>query len=137
MCAIPFTWASCIDVNKLDRWLTEWAEEQIYSADCCGYSGINIVERILRDPGRSTKGSRHKVLWWPRNYRVGRVSRAMHQIPVMSQLCLIVEFGKIVKPENGQVLEKHEFSINYGFGARKFDRYVRKAKNKLSRILWG
>jgi hypothetical protein len=136
-------------MKKLDFWLTEWAEHQVNIMHRCGYSGVNIIEKILKDPGISTGGSKHRVLWWPKNKRIAQMSRAMknkriaqmsramHQISPYSRLCLVVEYGRIVQQKNGQILTKKEFCAKRGHSCAFFDECVRDAKNKLRVILRG
>jgi len=96
-------------VRKIDVLLTEYAEDVVNSMTDTGFSGINIIEKILRDPGISTQGSKHRVLYWHRNKRIAKMSKAMHHVSQRGQLCLIVKYGRIVK-EDGQILTRQEFS---------------------------
>jgi len=120
--------------DKIDSLLKEWAYDQVRTLHRSGYSGINIIEKILKDPGIATRGSKHRVLWWPKNKRLAKVSRAMHRISQRGQVCLVVEYGEIVKPDDGQILTKQEFSRFLGISSRKFDEEVRNAKNKLYQL---
>ena len=123
--------------RKLDYLLQEWAQGCVTDMGKSGYSGINIIEKILRDPGISTKGSRHRVLWWPRNRKMARMSKAMHQIPKRRQVCLIVEYGGIVNDDNGQLLTKKDIRAHFGLKCKDFDIYVKKSRKRLREILRG
>lgn len=120
--------------RKLDFWLKEWAQDVVRNMDRSGFSGINVIEKILRDPGVATGGSKHRVLWWPRNRRLAKIYRAMHRIPQRDQVCLVVEYGGIVK-EDGNLYTKQEFSREVGIGVRKYNETVKKAKTKILEIL--
>jgi hypothetical protein len=124
-------------MKKLDFWLTEYCEHQVNIMHRSGYSGVNIIEKILKDPGIATGSSKHRVLWWPKNKRIAQMSRAMHQISPYSRLCLVVEYGRIVQQKNGQILTKKEFCAKRGHSCAFFDECVRDAKNKLRVILRG
>ena len=117
--------------NKIDADLTVWAREKVSTLHRSGYSGINIIEKILRDPGIATGGSRHRILWWPRSKRLAKMSRAMHRVSQRGQVCLVVEYGEIVKPNNGQILTKQEFSRYLGISVKIFDKNIKKARNIL------
>ncbi len=122
-------------MKKIDSLLTEWARDCVRTAHQSGFSGINIIEKILHDPGISTRGSRHRIHWWPSNKRIAEVSRAMHQVSQRGQLCLIVEYGKVVKPQDGQILTKEEFSKFMRFKVKVFDENITTARNILIPLL--
>ena len=121
--------------KKLDRWLVEYCEDIVNTLHRSGYSGINIIEKILKDPGISTGGSRDRILWWPKNDRMAKMSKAFHQISGYSRLCLVVEYGRMVLPENGQILTKEMFCRKLGKSCAFFDVCVKQAKTKLRYIL--
>jgi hypothetical protein len=51
-------------------------------------------------------------------------------------MCLIVQFGRIVDPDNGQIVDAVTFSQDQpGMDLRRFHKNCREAKNKLSIIL--
>ena len=116
--------------------LHKWAEDIADAADKTGFSSINIIEKILRDPGYSTKNSKHVVLWWYRNKHIAAMSKAMHQVPISMQICLVVEYGRILKGD-GQILTKKEFCAKTGYSCALFDSYIRVSKKKLRGILRG
>ena len=118
-------------MNKIDFDLMLWAEDQVNTMHRSGFHGMNIIYKILKDPGISTGGSRHRILWWPKSKRIARMSKAMHQVSQRGQLCLLVEYGKIVKLHDGQILEKAEFSRFMGFGCKCFDANVKISRNIL------
>lgn len=120
--------------RKLDGWIAEWAMSIVRDSRRSGYSGINVVERILRDPGISTRGSNHRVLWWPRNHRIAKMSKAMHQIDKVSQIVLIIDAGCIVN-DDGTIFTKHDLARNSSVGVRRFNEMRKISKRKLSRIL--
>lgn len=122
-------------MKQIDFDLTLWAEDVVNKMHRSGFSGINIIEKILKDPGISTSGTRHRVLWWPRSKRIAKMSRAMHQVSQRGQLCLMVEYGRIVKPHDGQILEKREFSRFMGFKTEVFDENITMARNILIQLV--
>ena len=119
--------------RRIDGLLSEWAEDIVLNAHKSGFSGINVVEKILRDPGISTGGSRHKAHWWPRNKRIAMMSRAMHNIGHVSQIVLIIHYGRILK-EDGTVFTKHDLAKTSSIGLRRFNEIRRKAVTKLQVI---
>ena len=123
-------------MSKFTYDLKEYAEHIVNTAHKSGYSGINVVEKILRDPGFSTDGSRDRVLWWPRNRRIAKMSKAMHQIGPIPQICLIVQHGRIVK-EDGNIFNEGDFVKNSSLSLREFHKYVGDAEKKMRRILKG
>ena len=120
--------------KKLDDLLKEWAYDRGRTMHRPGYSGINILEKLLRAPGIATRGSRHRILYWPRSKRLGKMERAMHRISQRGQCCLIVQYGDIVKPEDGQILTKQEFSRFLGISVNKFDKNITDSRNTLINI---
>lgn len=123
-----------MSANRLDGLIAEWAEDVVNRCHLSGYYGINVVEKILRDPGRSTKGSQHRVLWWPRNKRTAKISKLMHQIDVVSQICLIVAHGGLLK-DDGNVFTKHDLAKSSSVNVRRFNGLVKNAKSKLLKKL--
>ena len=124
-------------MRSLESDLVVWAEDRVNTAHCCGYSGINIIEKILKDPGISTQGTRHRIHWWPKSRRIYKIGRAMHQISAVDQVCLIIKYGRLINPDNGQIVTDVECALELGFGLRRFEKNVIEAQNKLSRILKG
>ena len=128
-------------MRNLDSLLVEYCEHLVNTYHRSGYSGENIIHKILNDPGISTQGSRHRVLWWPpfrgrKQRRIYDMGRAFHRLDILQRMCLIVEYGRIVDPDNGQIVDAFTFSQDQpDMGLREFDRLCRKAKTKLSRIL--
>lgn len=98
------------------------------------FSGINVIEKILRDPGISTGGSRDRILWWPKNRRLAEISRAMHQVSPVERICLVVKFGRPMNDDGTIFTEKH-LSKNSSVGVRDFKRNCSEARKKLRRIL--
>lgn len=120
--------------RRIDGLLSEWAEDIVLNAHKSGFSGINVVEKILRDPGISTGGSRHKVHWWPRNKRIAKMSRAMHQIDSVSQVCLIVKYGRIVN-DDGSIFDEKQLVRNSSIGMNDFLRLVGRARFRLNQLV--
>jgi len=118
----------------LSQDLDEWCRDQVNNAYSSDFSGINVIEKILRDPGMSTDGSRDRVLYWPRSKRIARISRAMHQVDPISQVVLIVASGHIIN-EDGTVFSKHMLAKRSSLTVRRFNELRKKAKLLLSSIL--
>lgn len=122
-------------MSKLDSDLTMWAEDIVNTIHRTGYTKISVIERMVSDPGIATRGSKHRVLWWPRNKRIARISRAMHQVHPYGRLCVVVEYGRLVQSHNGQILTKKEFSRKKGHSCAFFDICVKEAKKKIRYLL--
>jgi hypothetical protein len=120
----------------VDRWGIEWAESCISDAYKSNYSGINVVERILRDPGITTDLSQHKVLWWPKSWRVGRVSKAVHQLTPLERIVLIIHWGHVLS-DDGTRFTKKELAQNSSISVSRYHDIKRTARAKLSMILKG
>ena len=126
-------------MNKLDTDITEWAEGILHDLDKSGFSGINIIEKILRDPGISTRGSRHRVHWWPRGARdkqrrMAKMSKAMHQVTPTGQICLVIKHGRMLRGD-GNIYTKYDLRKDSSIGLRRFNDECRIAKTKLREIL--
>ncbi len=98
----------------MDDWLIsdlkEWAKHEADQLQETNFSPINVIEALLRSPGRSTRFGGHRILYWPKNRRLGRMSRAMAQVvPPANQACLVVKFGEILDPETGQLFTPKDF----------------------------
>ena len=128
-------------MRNLEFRLVEFCEDAANKMYRSGYSGENIFYKIANNPGIDTKGSRHRILWWPpfsgrKQKRIYEMGRAFHYLDIMQRMCLIVNYGRIVDPDNGQIVDAITFSQDQpDMGLREFDRLCRKAKTKLSRIL--
>ena len=119
-------------MRNLDSLLVEYCEHLVNVMDRSGYSGQNIIHKILKDPGISTQGSRHRILWWPRSKRLYKMGRAFHHLDIMQQMCLIVQFGRIVDPDNGQIVDAVTFSQDQpGMTMRGFNKIVSDARKIL------
>jgi hypothetical protein len=106
--------------RKLDGDISEWARDIVDSSHMSGFSGINVVEKILRDPGFSTGGSRHRVHWWPRTRNIAKMSKAMHQIDKLSQICLIIDSGYVLT-DDGLIFDKHKLAKSSSLTVRRFN----------------
>lgn len=121
-------------MNKLDRWLTEWANGIIRDLDRSGYSGMSILGKIIYDPGISTAGMRHRILWWPRNRRMSEISRAMHHVNKIEELCLIIKYGKPTK-EDGRTFTKHDLAKCSSIDCARFTQITRNGRKKVKDAL--
>ena len=119
---------------SLNSDLDAWAKDMVASADLSGFSGINVVEKILSDPGIATDGSQHRVLWWPKSKRIAKMSRAMHQIDPIWQIVLIVDSRHVINPD-GTIFDKYMLAKSSSLSVRRFNEFRKKAKLKLSCIL--
>jgi len=123
-------------MSKVDRWGREWAVEVLVDIHKSNYSSINVVERILRDPGIATDVSQHKILWWPKNRRVARVSKAAHQLTAVERIILIVHWGHVLN-DDGTRLTKNHLAQKGAISVDKFLEIKDCARRKLSKILRG
>jgi hypothetical protein len=123
-------------MRRVDRWLTDWAESVIADTYRSDYSGINVVERILRDPGITTDLSQHKVLWWPKNKRVSWVSKAAHQLTPTERIILIIHYGHVLN-DDGTRFTKKELAQNSSISTSRYLSIKGAARRKISRILDG
>ena len=121
-------------MRNLEFRLVEYCEDFVNTMHKSGFTGINVVEKLLHDPGISTQGSQHRVLWWPKNKRIAEMSRAFHYVIPLARACLIVEYGKILK-DDGWILTKKEFCANSEYSCALFDVYIKHAKKQLRYIL--
>lgn len=121
-------------MTKVEHRIAEWAEDLVNNCHRSGYYGINTVEKILRDPGFSTKGGRDRILWWPRNKRIAEMSRHMHKIDPIPQICLIVWYGRVLNDDN-TLFDKYQLARNSSLTVREINRYVKSAKIKLQEYL--
>jgi hypothetical protein len=119
---------------SLNSDIDQWAQDVVRNVHKSGFSGINVVERILKDPGVATDASKDRILWWPPNRAVARISRAMHRIPVRAQICLIVDSCHILK-EDGNIYSEKDLARESTLTVSEIRKYVREAKAKLRRIL--
>ena len=122
-------------IGYLDSLIDEWAADLMRHVHRGGYSGINAVERILKDPGISTKISGHVVLWWPKTRRIAKMSKAMHQVSPIEQIVLVVDSGHLLNDDRS-VFTKAHLAKNSSLEVRRFNDFRKKAKAKLSSILW-
>ena len=123
--------ATCHAMNKYKHWISEWARDLMRQADLAdyGYSDVNVVERLLRDPGRAPRAE-SKVLWWPRNRRIAAVSRAAHCLTNLEQTVILVHY-KAIMDDDGKILTKQRLADITGVGLRKIDNIRRKAEKIL------
>ena len=122
-------------MQRVDRWLIEWAEQCIFEALWRSeLSGINVVEKLLRDPGVTTGTSGHKVLWWPKNHRISKISKAMHQIDPVSRVILIINYGFLPK-EDGNKYTLSDLRRDSSLAMGEISAKKRKSRNKIKGLL--
>ena len=117
--------------KKLEALIREWAEDVVLSSHKSGYYGINVVERHVRDPRTSEYKPGHRVLWWPKNNRIARMSSAVHCLDTVSQICLIVMYGRLLN-DDGTVFDKYQLAKSSSLTVRRINELAKKAKKKLS-----
>ena len=120
--------------KRLDADIQEWAQSVMRDADCSGLSGINVVERILKDPGRSTDTSPHRVHWWPKNKRLAKISQLMHRIDKTSQICLIIDAG-VIFHDDGRVFKPKDLKACLSLTVTDIRGRIRAAKSGLSAFM--
>jgi len=116
--------------SRLDSDLLEWAQSVVADADRSNLSGINVVEKILRDPGISSGGSPHRVHWWPKNRRIAKMSHIMHQIDRISQLILIIDAG-VIGDDDQTTFDKYKLAKYSSVSVREFNKLKKKSRAKL------
>lgn len=120
--------------DRLVYLIREWAEAAAEDMWKSGYPGINAVEQLLRDPGRASSASGHRVLYFHKNPRVAKVSRAMHQVDPITQVCLIVKYGRVVK-DDGQLFTGRDLVSNSSLTPADYKEKCRSALQKLRKLL--
>ena len=120
-------------MGKLKAWISEWARDCVYDMHRSEYAGINVVERLLRDPGICHRAE-HRVLWWPRTRKIAAVSRAAHQLTPVERIILIVHYGDIIK-DDGRRFTKRDLVKNSSLTGDQYDEVRREAEATLRRIL--
>ena len=120
--------------DRLVYLIREWAEAAAEDMWKSGYPGINAVEQLLRDPGRSLGINGHRVLYFHRNQRIAKVSRAMHQVDPISQVCLIVKYGRIVD-DDGRIMTGRDLVSNSSLTPADYKEKCRSALHKLRKVL--
>ena len=119
-------------MQRIDRWLIEWAESVIAESANSNLSGINTVEKLLRDPGHTTGLSGHKVLWWPKNHRVAKISKAVHQINPVDRVILIIHYGYL--PHEGRKMTLRDLVRNSSLTMSEVRDRRRKARRKINNL---
>ncbi len=120
-------------MQRIDRWLIEWAEDCIARTADSNLSPINVVEKLLRDPGMSTGKSQDKILFWHRNPRIAAVSKAMHQVDATSQVILIVHYGYL--PHEGRKYTMNDLVRESSLTLSECRNKRRKARSKINKII--
>ena len=130
-------------MTRVDRWITEYVERVIADIGRSNYSGINVVERILKDPGIATGQGSHRVLWWPhRKKRISKAahrraswtSKAFHQLTPVEAVILIVHYGHVPKGD-GSRFTKADLCANSSLTQERYLLIKKTASKKMSRIL--
>ena len=121
-------------MRRVDRWLSDWAESVIEDVNASNYPGINGVERILKDPGVATDTSRHKVLWWPKNRRVAKVSKAAHQLNSIEIIVLVIHYGFVLNDDQTRFTKK-DLAQNSSISVSRYHQIRKAARRKISKIL--
>ena len=108
-------------MRRHKRWISDWAHDLMRQADLAdyGYSDVNVVERLLRDPGRAPRAE-SKILFWHRNPRIAAVSRASRVLSNLEQTILLVHY-KAVRNEDGSVMTKRQLARILGMDLRKIN----------------
>ena len=119
-------------MQRIDRWLIEWAESVIKESAHSNMSGVNVVEKLLRDPGVTTGLSGHKVLWWPKNHRVSKISKAVHQINPVDRVILIIHYGYL--PHEGRKMTLRDLVRNSSLTMNEVKDRRRKARSKINKL---
>jgi len=118
-------------MNKYKHWISEWAHDLMRQADLAdyGYSDVNVVERLLRDPGRAPRAE-SKVLWWPRNRGIAAVSRAAHCLTNLEQTVLVIHYKAVLTDDN-KIYTKHNFLRDFGVELDRFNKILRGAEKRI------
>ena len=120
--------------RRIDSMIDEWARDFVYGIHRSGFSGINVVERLLKDPGISTRSPGHAVLWWPKTKRIAKMSRAMHQIDSISQICLIVNCNCVLNEDN-TIFNEYDLARKSSLVVGDIRRRITCAKRELKQAL--
>lgn len=121
-------------MRRVDRWLHDWAESVIEDANASQFPGIGAVERILKDPGIATDKTQHRVLWWPKNRRVAKVSRAAHQLTPIEIIILVIHYGFVVNDDQTRFTKK-DLAKNSSISEQDFSKLRRDARRKIAALL--
>ena len=116
-------------MHRIDRWLIEWADDVIRRAYSSELSSVNIVERLLRDPGMASDSGKDRVLFWHRNPRIASVSRAAYRLDTISQIILIIHYGYL--PYEGRKFTLKDLAKNSSMTLGEISAKRRDARRKL------
>ncbi len=114
--------------------ISEYVQDFMRNIHKSGFSGVNVVEKILSDPGFSTGGSHHRILWWPKTRRIAKVSRAFHHISPKERVIMIIHYKGILRDDHN-IFTKHDLAKYSSIGLRRYGEIQRNAKRKLVTIL--
>jgi hypothetical protein len=114
--------------------IADYIEEYVTEIHSSNYSGINTVEKILADPGVSTDGSQHRVLFWHKTHRMAKVSKAFHTLSPKERMLLVIHHGGVIHDDGSRFTEK-DLIQSTSMTTRKLREYVRNAKKKVGRFI--
>ena len=99
-------------------------------------SGINVVERLLRDPGRASAKSNDRILFFHKNPRIAAISRAINhaEIDNVTKIILIVDYGFIAK-DDGKRFKINDLVRNSSLTMSECRAKKREARQKINRLL--
>lgn len=94
-----------------------------------GYSAISMMERIYRDPGRSTK-LEHRALhgWPPRRLQV--INRAFESLPRLSRAALMFKYG-LLRLDDGAPITDNDRADAMGLTVRDWDVLIARSRDLL------
>ena len=123
-------------MQRVDRWLIEWAEDEIRQSNMSNLSGINVVEKLLRDPGMATGKSKDRILFFHRNPRIAAISRAINRAEIdnLTKIILIVDYGYIAK-EDGKRFKINDLVRNSSLTMSECRAKKRDARRKINSLL--
>ena len=119
-------------IGYLDSLIDEWARDVVDDYHKDGFYSINVVERLLHAPGSPIPG--HRVLWWPRNRRLAKTSKAMNQISPLDQMILAVNAG-CVRNEDNTTFTIQDLKKNSSLTIGDIRERVRLARGRLRELL--
>lgn len=108
--------------------LVDWLLEQP-----SGYPCLNVLERILREPGR-TNVAGHRILhrWPPR--RLQQINQAFSRIERFGQVVILVKYG-FMRLDDGAPATDRDRADAVGLTLRDFDTCLARAKEAIHQQL--
>jgi len=120
--------------RRIDSMISDYIVEYVKLVHGTSFSGINVVNKLLKDPGFSTEGSQHRVLWWPKNHRIAQISKAFHVLSP-KEVAIMAIYYKGVINDDGSTFTKEDLAKNSTIGLRRFGEIHRNAKRKVKDAL--